>query len=194
MENAVEALKIAFGVMMFVLALTLSISSLSKANSAVEAIVSLNDRESEYIYVKPSEDLTRIVGVESIVPAMYRAYQESFEIYFYKANGDPLIIYYETDFSGNRKKDEYGAEIGINYIDGEQQGKEEHLNRILGNPNNVEDKYKNQLNADYDNGLYAFLTNNKFKEELGEYYLNDSENTPDANKTKKRVITYTLVD
>ena len=38
MENAIEALKIAGAVLMFVLALTLSISSLSQANSAVSSI------------------------------------------------------------------------------------------------------------------------------------------------------------
>lgn len=200
MENAVEALKIAFAVMMFVAALSLSISSLSQANAAVTSIISLNDRETEYTYVEPSSTNTRIVGVETIVPTMYKAYQENFEIYFFKQDGTtPLIIYYATNDAGVRKKDENDDDIGISYIDGSEvfanaQEAVNHLNQILGNPSNVDEKYKNQLNTDYTSGLYAYLSGKMFKEELGEYYKNDSENTPEVNKTKTRVITYTLVN
>ena len=178
MENAVEALKIAFAVMMFVMALSLSIFSLSQANVAVTSIIGLNDRETEYNYVEPSGN-TRIVGVETIVPTMYKAYQENFEIYFLDSSGNPLIIYYETDQAGNRRKDEDGNDIEISYINGSEvfANAEEaisHLNQILGE------------------GFYNYLAGAKFKEELGEYYVNDNENTPDVNKTKKRVVTYTL--
>ena len=198
MENAVEALKIAFAVMMFVVALSLSISSLSTADSAVDAIIHFNDRETEYSYVEPT-DSNRTVGVESIIPTMYRAYEENFDVYFYKKDGTELILYYAIDNNGNRKKDEIGNDIGINYINGSEvfadaQEKVEHLNRILGNPNDVIDNYKRQLNTDYTDGLYEFFSGKKFKEQLGEYYVNENENTPEANKVKKRVITYTSID
>lgn len=199
MENAVEALKIAFAVMMFIMALSLSIFSLSQANNAVTAITSLNDRETEYSYVEPSSN-TRIVGVETIVPTMYKAYKENFKIYFVKKDGTPLAIYYATDDFGNRKTDEHGNPMEISYIDGSEvfanaQEAVEHLDYILwGNPNNIPDdrnkKYKNQRY--HSNGLYDFLSGKQFKEELGEYYENDSEDTPEVNKAKTRVITYTL--
>lgn len=168
MENAVEALKIAFAVMMFVVALSLSISSLSIANSAVDAIINLNDRETEYTYVEPTSS-NRTVGVETVVTSMYKAYQESFDIHFYKSNGEPLIIYDSKDG------------VGINYINGSEvfansQEAIEHLNQILGA------------------GLYESLSSKKFEEKLGEYYITQSENTPNANKVKKRVITYTIID
>ena len=70
MENATEALKIAFGVMMFVLALTLSISTFSQAIQAVDSITTLRDRETQYTYVEPSSYSNRTVGVETIVPMM----------------------------------------------------------------------------------------------------------------------------
>lgn len=199
MENAVDALKIAFAVMIFVIALSLSIFSLSKANSAVTAIVGLNDRKTEYNYVKPNPTNTRTVGVETIVPTMYKAYKENFQIYFFDKNNKPLIIYYEIDSEGNRKKDKSGHDIGINYIDGSEvfgsaKEAEDHLNRILGNPNTVDIKYKKQLNISYTNGLYKYLAGKKFTEQIGEYYQNESENTPEVNKTKTRVITYTLTD
>lgn len=198
MENAVDALKIAFAIMMFVMALSLSIFSLSKANSAVTAIVNVNDREIEYNYVEPNQTNTRTVGVETIVPTMYKAYKENFQIYFFDKNNQPLIIYYAIDSVGNRKKDKDG-DIGINYIDGSEvfgsaQEVEAHLNRILGNPNTVDEKYKKQLNETYTDGLYKYLVEHKFTEQIGEYYQNDNENTPEVNKTKTRVITYTLID
>lgn len=194
MENAVEALKIAFAMIMFVMALSLGISSISKANSAVEAITYLNDREKEYSYVTPSEGLTRVVGVETIVPIMYKAYIENFEIHFLDKNGNPLPIYYATDVNGKRKTDKNGNEIIINSIDGSEiyENAEEarsHLDQILGKPENISKKYKNQVY--YSSGLYEYLSGKQFKEELGEYYQNDTEETPQANKIKKRVITYT---
>ena len=89
MENAVEALKIAGAVLMFILALSLSISCLSSANSSVLNIASMYSREREYRYVKPASDFTRTVGIESIIPAMYQAYEENTEIYFKDKNGNP---------------------------------------------------------------------------------------------------------
>lgn len=194
MENAVEALKIAFAMLMFVMALSLGISTISKANAAVEAITNLNDRETEYSYITPSDGLTRIVGVETIVPIMYKSYIENFEIHFYDKNGNPLPIYYATDVNGKRKIDENGNEIIISSIDGTEiygtaEEAQSHLDQILGNPNNVSEKYINQVY--YSRGLYEYLSGKQFKEELGEYYQNDTEETPEANKVKKRVITYT---
>lgn len=194
MENAVEALKIAFAVLMFVMALSLGISSISNANNAVNSIISLNDRETDYSYVTPT-GYSRTVGVETIVPILYKAYQENFEVRFYKKNGDPLAIYYATDSNGDRKIDANKNEIEVNSIDGSEVfGSTEeaisHLNQILGPMKDVSVKYKKQIC--HDDGFYKFLSDKKFKEELGEYYQNDSENTPEANKVKKRVITYTL--
>ena len=181
MENAVEALKIAFAVMMFVVALSLSISSLSQASSTVDAIINLNDRETEYTYVIPTNS-NRIVGVETVVPSMYKAYQEKFDIYFYK-NSDGTIeefpIYQKIDASGNI--------IDVNYIDGSEvfANQEQivlHLDKILR---------EGDL---YEEGLYAKLKGKKFEEKLGEYYITESDSTPDAMKIKKRVITYTIID
>ena len=62
MENAVEALKIAAGVLLFVLALTVSISCFSQANRAVTSIVNMRDRDTQILYdqIKPSSGLTRV--------------------------------------------------------------------------------------------------------------------------------------
>lgn len=192
MENAVEALKFAFAVMIFALALSISISSFSQANEAVTAIVNMKDRETEYTYVEPSKNLTRTVGVETVVPTMYRAYNENIQIYFYDESGNPLILYYKTDNQGKRVR-QNGHDVGINYIDlmqesyGELSDAIEHLDILLGDPTGYDGQYKNQLNTTYRDGLYAFLSQYKFEERLGEYYQKTG-----ASKVKKRVITYKI--
>lgn len=183
MENAVDALKIAFGVMMFVLALTLSISSFSKANSAVTAITKMNDRETEYTYLEPTASRTRTVSVETIVPTMYRAYYEYFEIKFLKADGSPLNLY--------KRKNEDDTWTDINCIDMEINSDMQLIDSLLKGEMDS-DKY--QLEVDMASGLYNYLSNHKFSEILGEYYKNDSENTPEKSKVTKRVITYKLED
>ena len=168
MENGAEALKIAFAIMMFIMALSLSISSISQANSAVTAIIGYNDRETNYSYVEPSSS-NRTVGVETIIPTMYKAYKENFNIYFYDNTGRSFKIYEDED--GNE----------INCIDGSE---------VFGNAQEALD----HLNQILNNGLYDNLAGKKFEECLGEYYQDDSENTPEVNKTKTRVIIYTQVD
>ena len=195
MENASEALKIAFAVMLFVLALTLSISSFSQANRAVQAITTLRDRESEYTYVKPTRGGNRIVGAETIVPTMYKAYRENIEIIFLDKNGNPLPIYNKIDDKGN-------ASGTINYIDlskesfGEDGTKTaidvalEHLAVILSGKDST-GRYSKEIIYHYSSGgFYGYLCNNRrFEERLGEYIQNEG-----AGEITKRVITYVLIE
>ena len=96
MENVAEALKIAFAIMMFIMALSLSISSISQANSAVTAIIGYNDRETNYSYVEPSSS-NRTVGVETIIPTMYKAYKENLEMVALEiAKGNVIITEQEN--------------------------------------------------------------------------------------------------
>ncbi len=200
MENAAEALKIVFAMLMFVLALTLSISSFSSANGAVKAIVEMKDRETEYTYITPSPNLTRTVSGSAIIPTLYNAYRENIEVYFYDRNGLPLYLYYKTDsLTGERVKDDAGNEIQINYINLalESYGATaantalenaiEHLD-ILMNPQtkiNSDHKYYKQFL--HTEGLYDFLKDKTFVEELGEYYEGE-----EASEVRKRIIKYTL--
>ena len=222
MENAAEALKMAFGYLMFVLALSISISSFSQARETIDAIITIKDRETEYTYVEAQDK--KIVGVETIVPTMYKAYKENFKVLFLDQNGNPLILYYKTRNSSKeteivdgesvtvlpREKDDYGEEIEINFVDLEEEvlgGVEDavkHLDFILyGNRYQQIDrkfytKFKRQIY--YEDGLYNFLVGKQFVEILGEYYQEDADagmeipesQVAQVNKTKKRVITYQL--
>lgn len=204
MENATEALKIAFGVMMFVLALTLSITSFSQATQAVEGITYMSDRETTYTYVKPASNSNRIVGVETIIPTMYNAYKENYKVYFYESytdenNNQPMYLYKYVD------SNVAAAPTNIYYVDLEKEifssatEAIEHLDVLLGKrPINTTAKYYEQFI--HTEGLYEFLSGKKFEEILGEYYQEDAldaENGTtsgilDINKTKKRIITYVL--
>lgn len=200
MENAVDALKIAFAVMMFVMALGLSISSFSNATSAVTSIVSMRDRENEYTYVNPSENLTRTVGIETVVTSMYRAFEENIVLYFVKSDGEtPFALYYDTDTTGKIKKDDSNHNIEISCIDLSKEGfatkeqAQEHLDIILaGKPalptksKDIQQKYDKKLI--YKDGLYEYLKDKRFEEYLGEYYQGEG-----ASQIKRRVITYRIL-
>ena len=201
MENAADALKIAFGVMMFVLALTLSITSFSQATQAVESITYMSDRETTYTYVKPSSNSNRIVGIETIIPTMYNAYKENYKVHFYRSytdenNKEPFILYNYID--PNKPGGVYQT-TNVYYVDLENEifssANEaiEHLNIILG-PKSKATKYTEQF--EYEQGLYKELAKYQFEEILGEYYQEDAldpgNETLDINKTKKRIITYVV--
>lgn len=216
MENAVQALKIAGAVLLFILALSLSISSLTQANSAVSAITNMYDNEAQYDYVRPSNQLTRVVGVDAIVPTMYQAYEENIIIYFKNSDNTPLPIYYKTDANGIVETDDSGQPITVDYVDlskesfSDMDSAKQHLSMILAGKDKWEKqaqneteknmldkkKYGNQFMTEYQNGFYEFLSNHTFVESLGEYYEgndgNSQTNSTTATKIKKRVITYTL--
>lgn len=204
MENAVEALKIAVSVMIFAMALTIGISSFSNANSAIDTIINLRDRETEYTYVEPSKDSIRTVGIETVVSTMYRAIEQNLEIYFFESDDNPLSIYYAVD-SNNNVINESGENIGISSINfaksenGKFTDKEDakkFLDVLLGgkyvpsDSNDKKDYYLERLidNID-DEGLYNKLKDKTFEEKLGEYYEGSG-----ATEIKKRVITYTIKD
>ena len=178
MENGVEAIKMAFGIFIFVLAISISISCFGSAAQALQRIWQIQQSDESFVtdangnYLNYIDfkigDGTREVGVETIVPTMYKAYKENFAIYFYKADG--------TKFDLNENDDKE-----INFIDLEN---EVHAN---------EEKAVEYLQSILENGLYEKLANNTFIEKLGEYYQDDisgTTETAEVNKTKKRVIAY----
>ncbi len=196
MENAVEALKIAGGVLLFVLALTVSISCFSQANKSVTAIVSMRDRDVEIAFdqIRPSKGLTRTVGVETIVPTMYTAYYENIEIFFKTSSGDAIPIYYDINQYGEINTDENGEIKVCSILAGLD---EKRLDMILAGKNNLPDYIDNDMKTKYekqyiyDDGFYNYLEGKKFEEYLGEYYEGDTSNSGSTStKIKKRVITY----
>lgn len=210
MENAADALKIAFGIIMFVAALSLSMSTFSSATNAVEKIISYRDRTQEYISITKANSDTRTVGVETIIPTLYKAYKENFRVEFRDENDQPIILYYRYDTAGN-ETEVYYVDLEEEQFQASNTEANEHLKLLLQGKDDFNNKYQSSTynkqkmtTIKGKNSLYAFLQANKFEEKLGEYYQEDKEavdkgneiptDTPEINKTKKRVITYKLMN
>ena len=83
MENAADALKMAAAVLIFVIAISITINSFTESRVAATTILNNKDREYDYSYVEANDNKTeRIVGLESIVPTIYKAYKENYKIIF----------------------------------------------------------------------------------------------------------------
>ena len=109
MENAADALKMAAAVLVFVLALGISISSFSQARYTADVLIQYSDRDTVTQYAEDTGLRTRIVGKETIVPTIYRAYKENYKIFFYDSAGNPIALY--------TKLDDTGTQIEVNSID-----------------------------------------------------------------------------
>ena len=210
MENAVEAIKMAGGVIIFVLALSISINAFTNTRQGVDNLVLYSDREFLSTYVKQNKGTKRIVGTESIVPTIYRAYKENIKINFKfleeDVKNDPTKepLYTKKTTTGDKK---------ICYIDldeeihGDANLREFFLKNLLyGNgvkgkmySNSDYDKYYNSMSdiKFNDAGIYKRLTTGDLKgdyeESLGVHYPTESQGTSDKstiNKTEKKVITY----
>lgn len=95
MENAVDALKMGFGIFVFVIAIAIAVSVIGQARSASDVIFHFNDKTEFYTYIT-EEDVdsdSRIVGIETIIPTIYRYAKEQFAVTIYDTNGNPIVRY-----------------------------------------------------------------------------------------------------
>ncbi|MFR6021377.1 MAG: hypothetical protein ACLUHC_00390 [Clostridia bacterium] len=210
MENAAEALKMAGAVLLFVLALSVAIVSFGQARETADTILDYRDREVKYIdgeeymdyFYYKSTGTERTVGLETVIPTIYRAYIENYKIVFEGLEG-PV---YTLNLSGGKTIDKYTidlettktGEIEINNVSlANDEQKSEFLCGILYNDftklNGDKPKFEKKYNVSLPNsGLIDRLKNKKITEYLGVYYQNDNEDVPDVNKTEKRIITYKI--
>ena len=96
MENASQALIIAFSIIIFVIALTISISMFSMARATSDFVIFKSDKTNYYEYNRVDETSkrnARVVSMEAIVPTLYRYYKENYRVEFYDNEGKQLEIY-----------------------------------------------------------------------------------------------------
>lgn len=207
MENAAEALKMAAAVLIFVLALSISINAFGEARVASRTILDYKDREYDYTYVEGSDTTQRIVGVDSIVPSIYKAYKENYKIVFENVSGLEDGVYERND------EKVYSIDLQ-NEVLGTNTQKEQFIMAILYGDRyeeygTVKQRFKKNMGITlYSEGIYDKIKNRRqgLKENLGVYYQEETRtenddgsleasdsnaDVPDANKTTKRVITYT---
>lgn len=225
MENAADALKMAAAVLIFVVALSISINAFGEVRLVSRTILDYNDKEYNYDYIDDNGTTKRIVGIDSIIPTIYKAYKENYKIVFDESipqlRGEGLF----------QRENETGNRYGIYTIDlesreaplGTDRQKEQFLMAILYGRNcikedgikesytywsDLQNAFKNNLGIYLnDDGIYDKIKDIKLEESVGIYYqeeagvedatggsgdTEDTASVPDANKTIKRVITYTL--
>lgn len=96
MENAVDALKIAAAVLVFVIALTIAFALLSQAKATSDIMLFASDKTNYYTYSKDADDAEgRIVGADVVISSLYRYYKESVVVRVY--DGTNLIGDFNTE-------------------------------------------------------------------------------------------------
>ena len=213
-ENIADALKMAGSVLLFVMGLSIAILAFSQARESMDIVLSYSDRESlsierdpRFYYLSNDNDTSRYVGKETIIPAIYRAYKENYNIVF-KFPDDYYLFKQEVKNAKGLNKEKKISTLdlanqslssdlasrqflnGIIYGDFEyenEKSKNDYINKFKITPNDI--------------SLYQYLTEKestyKIKEYLGTYYIEDVNGTSEVNavnKTEKRVITYEFVN
>lgn len=202
MENATEALQMAFGVLVFVIALSISINAFGEARQSIQIILDHRDREYDYTYTQGGNDVERWVRGETLVPSIYKAYKENYKIVFKDHNGQGIELY-KKSVASNTTQPQSICYIDLeNEVLGNDEQKEKFIEVLLYGYND-----ENEIKIFTDAGLinlprkgsqdtlFSKISNNLFKESLGVYYQEEAQgksNTPNSNKTEKRVITYTM--
>lgn len=90
MENAVEAIKIAFAVIVFVMALTVSMFTLTQVRATSDVVLYTEDELNYYDFQEATNagQENRIVGLETIIPTLYKYYKENYTVVFREGNYD----------------------------------------------------------------------------------------------------------
>ena len=108
MENAVDALKIAFGILVFVIALTLAFMVFSQATQTSTKMLFASDKTNYYTYSKELSEKEldgRLVGTDVVISSLYRYYKESVVVRVYDKN-NTLIEEFNTETDGGLSQKE----------------------------------------------------------------------------------------
>ncbi len=198
MENAADALHMAAAVLIFVLALTIAINSFGQVRQASQFLIDYNDREYEYTYVEDNGTTERIVGLESIIPTIYKAYRENYKVVFddttYAYIGDDGLFQRRKEGTLNEYEPVYEIDLENETIGTEEQKEEflmailygTDLNKITGmNFSNIQTFWRNNGMILNNKGLYAIIKegNYRFKENIGMYYQEQATGEDDTTSS-----------
>ena len=206
MENAVDALKIAFALFVFIMALSITIfmfnmaketGDIVLASSDVTAFMEYKEKDSIGTIVKDGD---RIVGLETIIPTLYKYYKERYTVVFMNANGTPLTIYesktnpalWSTNYTNKYYHETYNK-LYVCAFDIEEETRrhepwvgsasscKENLDKFLSGETFIDpsggESYNygsSTIKHDWgDKGFIEEFKNTKFRESLGEYIVNE---------------------
>lgn len=207
MENVTEAIKMAGAVLMFVMALSITILTFGQARESSDIILNYKDRETEYQYVE-SQGTERTVNLETIIPAIFRAYLENYKIVFtgegFSKNDEPIYSIIENPPLPETKRFSIDLETEENSnnitVGADSELKAELIKAIIygvppGEKADFERKFTRLKlpNVSLYKRLTDAIKNNDIIEKLGIYYQDPNPNIPDVMKQEKRIITYEIV-
>ncbi len=104
-DNLVQALNMAFGVFVLVIALSLGMYMFSKVTTTAETLTFYADTTAYYDNIEMTEvpegkdGTTRIVGADTVIPTLYRYYKENFCVKICDAN-KKLIQIFDVNLEG----------------------------------------------------------------------------------------------
>lgn len=187
MDNAIDALKIAFAVLVFVIALTISMNAFSQAKTVSDEVFYMADKTNFYEYTSDERiPEGRIVSGETIIPTLYRYYKENFNVIILDADGDELCTFnLEQEIKDYNQNYRSAPWLGNANVDTKLRVDIE-VNGGAGIINGVE--YKARI---YDGGILGYVKGKKFKETFREYrysgkevFVNEEGIIDDVNATK----------
>lgn len=219
MENATEALFMAAAVLVFMLALSLTLSSFSSFRTDLDRLITAEERVDEATltdssgttsyrnYISSKKEL-RTVGIETVANSLYRVYKENYMVVIKLKNYDKFDNDVELKkFSNLIKKGDNEVENQIYYKNSKSNSeiiKSTDTVLVFNIPSAQNDK--EYISKALDAGLYDLLKDKTFTEYTGIYYETDTisdlnktdwvkykdqpEMVSDVNKREARVITY----
>ena len=87
MENAVDALKIAFAIFIFVLSLSIAFMAFSQAAQTSNKMLFASDPTNYYTYTEMVPKEGRIVTTDVVISSLYRYYKESIVVNIVNSSG-----------------------------------------------------------------------------------------------------------
>lgn len=95
MENASDALIMAGAMLIFVIALTVAMTVFSQARATIDMVAYVSDETNYYEYIDTITENAkyRTVGLETIIPTLYKYYKENYTVVFLDSNGNGLKLY-----------------------------------------------------------------------------------------------------
>lgn len=96
MENASDAILMAGAILIFVLAITVAMTVFSQARTTVDSVLEMSDTANYYEYLGTEDSngiKNREVGLETIIPTLYKYYKENYTVVFLNKNGNGMPLY-----------------------------------------------------------------------------------------------------
>lgn len=125
MEDAVDALKLAFSVFVFILGLSIVFNMFTRAREVSDYVLEHTDNTyfAEYVDANDNDLKGRTVGIETVIPTLYRYYKEKFSIDVITESNDAYNEKFDEETEKivyNEKQDELtdGRDYGELYPDG----------------------------------------------------------------------------